>query len=123
MAASGTLTELYVADPPRFPDLNQYAALGLDLVEPAEADTTGGYWQTLSWEEVDTYPADMILAGVREGSIDVLLDQMPTPGLQLPAVEADQIVPWEASSAVGYGNAAANLDALAAVESADPDVA
>ena len=123
LAASGTLTEFYVAFPPGFPDLSYYASLGLDLVEPTEHPEAGGYWQTLSWEEVGMYPADMILADVRGGSIDFLLDQMPASGLELPAVQADQTVAWPAASAVGYGNAAAELDALAgAVEGADAGI-
>jgi len=120
LAASGTVDELYVAYPPGFPDLNYYAELGLDLVEPTEHPEAGGYWQALSWEQVDTYQADMIMADVRGGSVDFLLDQMPPLGRQLPAVQADQMVAWTASSALGYGNAAAVLDALAdAVTSAD----
>lgn len=120
LAASGTVDELYVAHPPGFPDLNYYAELGLDLVEPTEHPEAGGYWQALSWEQVDTYQADMIMADVRGGSVDFLLDQMPPLGRQLPAVQADQMVAWTASSALGYGNAAAVLDALAdAVSSAD----
>lgn len=105
------------ASPAGFPDLNHYAELGLDLVEPTEHPEARGYWRALSWEHVDTYHADMIMADVRGGSV---LDQIPPPGRQLPAVQADQVVAWTASSALGYGNAAAGLDALAdAVSSAD----
>ena len=123
LAASGTLTEFYVAYPPGFPDLSYFASLGLDMVEPTEHPEAGGYWQTLSWEEVGMYPADMVLADVREGSIDFLLDQMPASGLQLPAVQAGQMVAWPAASAVGYGSAAAVLDTLTgSVEAADTSI-
>lgn len=120
LAASGTPSELFVAWPDGFPDLAYYASLGMQIVEPTEHPEAGGYWQTLSWEQVDTYEADLILADVRGGSLDTLLDQMPASGRSLPAVQADQMVAWPLATALGYGNAAAVLGELAeTVESAD----
>jgi iron complex transport system substrate-binding protein len=123
LAMSGTLTELFVAWPDGFPDLVHYAALGMQIVEPTEHPEAGGYWQSLSWEQVDTYEADMILADVRGGSLDTLLEQMPASGRSLPALQADQVVAWPLATALGYGNAAAVLDDIAgAVTSADESV-
>ncbi len=123
LAASGTLEELYVAWPPGFPDLNYYASLGMQLVEPAEHPESGGFWQTLSWEQVDTYEADLILSDVRAATIEQQIAQMPPTGQDLPAVQADQMVAWPAATALGYGSSAAVLAELtAAVEAADEDV-
>ena len=80
LAASGTLEELYVAWPPGFPDLNYYASLGMQLVEPTEHPESGGFWQTLSWEQVDTYEADLILSDVRGATIEQQIAQMPPTG-------------------------------------------
>ena len=123
LAASGTLEELYVAWPPGFPDLTYYASLGMQLVEPAEHPEAGGFWQTLSWEQVDTYEADMILSDVRGATIEQQVAQMPPTALALPAVQADQMVAWPAATALGYGSSAAVLAELtAAVDAADDDV-
>ena len=43
----------------------------------SDGDDADGYWQTLSWEQADTYPVDVILADVRGASIDSLLDLLP----------------------------------------------
>jgi iron complex transport system substrate-binding protein len=120
LATSGTLSELFVAWPGGFPDLAYYASLGMQIVEPTEHPEAGGYWQSLSWEQVDTYEADLILVDVRSGSLDTLLEQMPGSGQSLPAVQADQMVAWPLATALGYGNAAAVLsDLTETVESAD----
>lgn len=123
LAASGTLQELYVAWPPGFPDLNYYASLGMQLVEPTDHPEANGYWQKLSWEQVDTYPADLILSDVRVATIEDQVAQMPPTAQQLPAIQADQMIAWPAASALGYGNAAAVLAELTeAVAAADENV-
>jgi iron complex transport system substrate-binding protein len=123
LAASGSESEMFVAYPPAFPDLRYYQSLGLDIVEPTEHPEAAGAWQSLSWEQADTYPADMILADVRFGSVESLLDMVPDTLTRLPAVEADQLVAWPAAYAIGYGNVAEIVDDLAAaVEGASPDI-
>ena len=123
LAASGTLEELYVAWPPGFPDLNYYASLGMQLVEPTEHPESGGFWQTLSWEQVDTYEADLILSDVRGATIEQQIAQMPPTAQALPAVQADQMMAWPSATALGYGSSAAVLAELtAAVDAADEDV-
>lgn len=123
LAASGSETELFVAWPPGFGDLAYYQQLGMELVEPDEHPAANGYWQTLSWERADTYPADLVLVDVRAGGLDTLLEMAPPSARALPAAEADQMVAWPAAFAYGYGAVAANVDDLAAqVEGADADV-
>jgi iron complex transport system substrate-binding protein len=124
VAASGTLSEMYVAYPPGFPDLHYYQSQGMDLAEPEEHPTAGGYWETLSWEQADKYPADLILADVRGATLEQLVEQMPPTAAALPAVESEQVIAWPASFALGYGNVAEVIDLItAAVVSADPAVA
>jgi iron complex transport system substrate-binding protein len=123
LAASGTLQEFYVAWPPGFPDLNYYGSLGMQLVEPTEHPEANGYWQKLSWEQVDTYPADLILSDVRGATLEDQIAQMPPTAQDLPAVQADQMIAWPAASALGYGNAAAVLASLTeSVDAADENV-
>ncbi len=123
-AASGTTTEMYVAYAPAFPDLAYYQELGMEFVEPAEHDTAGGFWETLSWEEADKYPADLLLIDARTGTLDELIGQMPAPAKALPAVEAGQMTSWKATTAIGYGYVAQTIDELtAAVSAARPGIA
>ena len=123
-AASGTPQEMYIAYPPGFPELRYYQDLGMDLVVPEEHPTSGGFWETLSWEEADKYPVDLILADARGGTVEDILEQMPATALALPAIEAGQITEWPTVQAYGYGNVAANLDALTeAVADASPAIA
>ena len=124
VAASGSTTEMYVAYPPAWPDLSYYQELGLRMVEPENHPTSGGFWETLSWEQAGKYPADLVLADARGGTLEEIRAQMPATALSLPAVESDQVVAWPAVHAYGYGNFADLLDDLAAeVRSADPEVA
>jgi iron complex transport system substrate-binding protein len=123
VAASGSTTEMYVAYPPAWADLRWFQSLGLDLAEPEHHPTANGYWETLSWEQTDKYPADMILADARGGGLQSILDFLPATAAEVPAVKADQIVLWDAAPAYGYGNFARIVNRLAgAVDDAKTDV-
>lgn len=120
LAASGTPEQMYVAVPSGFPDLVTFQSLGMDIVAP---DTDEQHWQALSWEEADTYEADVFLADSRGGSVEQILDFLPDVMGDLPALQAGQLARWEAIMAPGYANLARILDDLrAVVESADPDI-
>jgi iron complex transport system substrate-binding protein len=124
VAASGTQNEMYVAWPPGWPDLSYFQSLGMDLVVPKQHPTSNGFWETLSWEEAKKYPADLILADSRGGTLQEILDFLPGTASNLPAVQADQIVLWDAAAAYGYRNFARLIDRLAgSVEQARTDVA
>ncbi|QYG93764.1 ABC transporter substrate-binding protein [Iamia sp. SCSIO 61187] len=120
MAASGTVDQLYVAVPSGYSDLLTYQELGMEIVEP---DTDEQYWETLSWEQIDTYTADVLLADSRVGSVDQIVEQIPEAARSIPPIEADQVARWEVTLAPGYANLARILtDLTEVVEAADPDV-
>ena len=122
-AVSGSPNEMYVAYPPKWPDLSYYQELGMNLVEPKDHPTAGGFWETLSWEQAGKYPVDLVMADGRGGSLASIKEQIPAVALSMPALAADQIVIWPAVHAYGYGNFAAILGNLTkAVDAADPDV-
>ncbi|WP_421120890.1 ABC transporter substrate-binding protein [Aquihabitans daechungensis] len=122
-AVSGSATEMYVAYPPKWPDLSYYQELGMNLVEPKDHPTSGGFWETLSWEEAGKYPVDLVMADGRGGSLESIKDQIPAVALSMPALDADQIVVWPAVHAYGYGYFATILDDLTtAVAESDADV-
>jgi iron complex transport system substrate-binding protein len=121
LAASGSTDTMYIAVPSGYSDLSYYQSLGMDVVVP---DTDEEYWQNLSWEEAGRYPADLILGDARAGATaEEIVAQMPESARQLPAIQADQLVPWVLTSALGYGAFAAVMDDLTtAVSSAQTGI-
>jgi iron complex transport system substrate-binding protein len=110
---------LSVARPGEFPDLLNFRALGLDLVEPEGGEQ---YYETLSWEQAGRYPADLILHDTRAYSLQP--DQLaayPT-WTALPAVQAGQVGRWSAEvrlSAPGYATVLEELTTTVAAARAD----
>jgi iron complex transport system substrate-binding protein len=120
MAASGTVDQLYIAVPSGYADLRTYQDLGMDIVDP---DTDEEFWQTLSWEEIDTYEADVLLGDSRGGTVEQIVEAIPEAARDIPAIEADQLARWEVMLSPGYANLARILtDLTAVVEASDPDV-
>jgi iron complex transport system substrate-binding protein len=112
---------LYIAQPTDFPDLAEFRALGVDVIDPT---STEPYWEQLSWERAGEYPADLIIHDVRSFSLqpDVLADDRPT-WTTLPAVQAGQVGAWSAEAVLSYqGFAAALRDLAAEIDASDPDV-
>lgn len=101
---------LYVASPSFMIDLWYLRDLGLDIVDP----DVGDYWDLLSWEQANKYPADLILVDAR--FIDTL-DELPTIGTWelLPAVKASQIGPWYAGAPYSYVQLTPILKELAGI--------
>jgi iron complex transport system substrate-binding protein len=80
----------YVAKAPDDPTLTAFADLGVRFVDPGG---TGYYWQIVSWENVGSLPADIVL----ESQIDDLTAEQiiaqPTFA-RTPAGQARQVYPW-----------------------------
>ncbi len=108
----------YVANWPDWTDLSMFQALGLNIVTP-DIDP-GQYWETLSQEQANTYPADVLFQSSRaEGlSLQEMRDS-PIYGL-LPAVMADQLGVWNQDCILSYQGLTASLtnviDTLATAE-------
>lgn len=120
IAASGTTEQLYIAVPSGYADLLTYQGLGMDIVEP---DTDEQYWETLSWEQIDTYESDVLLADSRGGSVEQIREVVPDGALDIPSIQADQVARWEVTLAPGYANLARILtDLTEVVDASDPDV-
>ena len=83
---------LYIANPPDWADLAFYQANGVSMVEP-DAEP-GTFWEELSQEQALKYPADVVMASTRPGTLT--LDEMkshPAFGAH-PAVKAGQVTTW-----------------------------
>jgi len=111
LVVSGTPDNLFVAHPAAVADLIFFRELGLEIVEPASDPEE--YWETLSWEQANTYPADLILIDVRWGALTSdQLEDIAT-WAELPAVKVGQVSEWVLEPTLNYKGYAAVLEKLA----------
>ncbi|MCP2259977.1 iron complex transport system substrate-binding protein [Streptoalloteichus tenebrarius] len=111
MAASGSPELLYVSDPNVYPDLSYFRELGVDIVVPDKVD--GGFFEHLSWENARKYPADIILLDNRSAALQPK-DLASRPAwAELPAVRANQVVPWQSEPRFSYAGLAPIVESLA----------
>ncbi len=123
LAVSPSEEGLYVAVPEHAAELADFLEWGLGLVVPERPDPGFEYWQTLSWENADTYQADLIIIDERSypGNLD-LAEGQPTWDT-LAAAEAGAVAVWPAYWVRTYDDYAGALEDLtAAVEQADEDL-
>ncbi|HET9382684.1 MAG TPA: ABC transporter substrate-binding protein [Streptomyces sp.] len=121
MAGSASQDLFYVSGTNLSLDLEYFKALGVRFVEPPEeAKAVGGGWyESLSWENVDKYPADVIMMDDRSSTIQ---PAGITEGTwkELPAVKAGQVVPRSPEPILSYDKCVPLLENLAeAVEKAE----
>jgi iron complex transport system substrate-binding protein len=101
---------LYIGKWNDYSDLKVFESEGVEFV-PAKSSKP--YWEELSWENADKYPADLILWDARATSPrpEKLAE---IPGWQrLPAVEAGQLSPWRMEEGVSYKLFASHVEELA----------
>lgn len=113
LAASASPELFYVSDPRASADLRYFTELGVEFVVPDQVDL-GGYFQSLSWEIADRYPADLILLDDRSTSLppDALTGRPVWRGL--PAVAAGQVASWSPIFRFSHAATAPLLERLAA---------
>ncbi|MGW0906258.1 ABC transporter substrate-binding protein [Streptomyces sp. NPDC002853] len=113
LAMTGDADQFYVAVPDSYCDLNYFKDLGVEFVEGKKSDEWG-FWEFLSWENADKYHADLIMMDNRSSALPPKeLAKKPTWEL-LPAVKADQTVPWSMEERYSYAGFAPVLEQLAA---------
>lgn len=113
LAMTGSADQFYVAVPDSYCDLNYFKDLGVEFVEGKKSDEWG-FWEFLSWENADKYHADLIMMDNRSSALPPKeLAKKPT-WEQLPAVKADQTVPWSMEERYSYAGYAPVLEQLAA---------
>jgi iron complex transport system substrate-binding protein len=117
---AGDDTAFYVAQPDDMADLILLQELGLNILSGGEAD----FWETLSWEDVQKFPADLILVDTREGSYS-LDDFAAVPTWSsVPAIQAGQVDVWHAEPIYSFAGYAPELRRLAGlIRNAQSDVA
>ncbi|MER6829293.1 ABC transporter substrate-binding protein [Streptosporangium sp. NPDC000563] len=111
MVMAGGPEAMWVANPEAHADVRYFKELGLDVVVPEKVDE-GGYWQTLSWENADTYRADVILVDARSQSMRPEEMKKKPTFAGLPAVKAGQVYQWHAEERYSYQGYADVLERL-----------
>lgn len=115
---------LYVADPAGAAELLDLQSWGLDIVHPEGVDAAGNnYFETVSWENADKYPADLVMVDNRAPS--TLQNALAQPTwTTIPAVAAGAVTEWPAFWLRNYAAYAGALDLLtAAINAADAGTA
>jgi iron complex transport system substrate-binding protein len=95
-------------------DLEYFKALGVNFVEPPESakKAGGGWFESLSWENVDKYPADIIMLDDRSQALQPAAITKPT-WKQLPAVKAGQVIARSPEPILSYDKCVPLLETLA----------
>ncbi|GHD89549.1 ABC transporter substrate-binding protein [Streptomyces naganishii] len=120
MAGSAAQDLFYVSGTDLSVDLEYFKALGVNFVEPPEAAKAkgGGWYESLSWENVDKYAADIIMMDNRTSAIQPSAITQAT-WKKLPAVKAGQVIARDPEPILSYDKCAPLLEELAkTIESA-----
>ncbi|MFI0190135.1 ABC transporter substrate-binding protein [Streptomyces sp. NPDC017082] len=121
MAGSASDQLFYVSGSNLSVDLEYFKALGVNFVEPLESAKKqgGGWYESLSWENVDKYPADIIMLDDRTSAIQPA-DITKATWKKLPAVKAGQVIPRSPEPILSYDKCVPLLTHLAeALEKAE----
>ncbi|KMS71451.1 ABC transporter substrate-binding protein [Streptomyces viridochromogenes] len=120
MAGSASQDIFYVSGTNLSIDLEYFKALGVNFVEPPESAKKegGGWFESLSWENVDKYPADIIMMDDRSSTIQPA-DITEATWKKLPAVKAGQVIGRSPEPILSYAKCTPLLTSLAeAIEKA-----
>ncbi|MEU5308333.1 ABC transporter substrate-binding protein [Streptomyces sp. NPDC021562] len=114
MAGSAAQDLFYVSGTNLSVDLEYFKALGVNFVEPPESAKKqgGGWYESLSWENVDKYPADIIMMDDRSATIQPA-DITQATWKKLPAVKAGQVIARSPEPIFSYDKCVAMVENLA----------
>ncbi|MFD5567251.1 ABC transporter substrate-binding protein [Streptomyces cadmiisoli] len=121
MAGSASEELFYVSGTNLSIDLEYFKALGVNFVEPSEKakEPTGGWFESLSWENVDKHAADIIIMDDRSSTIQPA-DITEATWKKLPAVKAGQVIARSPEPILSYAKCTPLLTSLAeAIEKAE----
>jgi iron complex transport system substrate-binding protein len=107
----GAADQIYVANENAWGDLRLFAELGVNIVPTVEGDEADYYWDTVSWELISNYPADLILVG-NDAADTAYADNALWK--TLPAVQAGQVGVWGTNAPPSYQSTAYLLESLTA---------
>ncbi len=120
LAGSAAQDVFYVSGSNLSIDLEYFKALGVNFVEPPASvlKESGGWYESLSWENVDKYKADIIMMDDRTATIQPA-DITEATWKKLPAVKAGQVISRSPEPILSYDKCVAMVENLAkAIETA-----
>ncbi|WP_328747673.1 ABC transporter substrate-binding protein [Streptomyces sp. NBC_00285] len=120
LAGSAAQDVFYVSGSNLSVDLEYFKALGVNFVEPSASvlKASGGWFENLSWENVDKYKADIIMMDDRTATIQPA-DITEATWKKLPAVKAGQVISRSPEPIPSYDKCVAMVENLAkAIETA-----
>jgi iron complex transport system substrate-binding protein len=113
LAGSYSPDLFYVSNPKVSPDLSYWVdELGLPITVPDNPDE-GGYFESLSWEKADKYPADVFLYDDRIGKAGLASLEKEKVFSTLEAAKNKAYVPWTSVAPPSYQAYADLMDRLA----------
>ncbi|MFJ1804762.1 MULTISPECIES: ABC transporter substrate-binding protein [unclassified Streptomyces] len=114
LAGSASTELFYVSGTNLSIDLEYFKALGVNFVEPPESAKAegGGWYESLSWENVDKYAADIIMMDDRSSTIQPA-DITEATWKKLPAVKAGQVIARSPEPILSYAKCVPLLENLA----------
>ncbi|KAB2345530.1 ABC transporter substrate-binding protein [Actinomadura rudentiformis] len=112
LACSASPDLFYASNPGKNSDLMYFKELGVDIIVPNKLDKDD-YFEGLSWENADKYKADLLLLDSRTQALQPKdLGSKPS-WKDLPAVKANQVLPWQPEPRFSYAGCAPILEELA----------
>lgn len=114
-------SSFWVGNPEKLADVRFFRDLGLDVVQPQDREN---FSEELSWEAVDSYPADLFIVDDRQWSATgpEMASQVPTFAA-LPAAKAGAFASWPSEFVPSRAGFTPALETIAAaVRTADPDI-
>ncbi|MFI1165232.1 ABC transporter substrate-binding protein [Streptomyces sp. NPDC020801] len=114
LAGSAGQDLFYVSGTDLSVDLEYFKALGVHFLEPPQSAKKqgGGWYESLSWENVDKYTADIIMMDNRTSAIQPA-DITEGTWKRLPAVRAGQVIARNPEPILSYDKCAPLLEDLA----------
>ncbi|MFF6777715.1 ABC transporter substrate-binding protein [Streptomyces sp. NPDC012637] len=112
LIGSGAPDLFYVSTPVRPTDTLFFKELGVNIVVPTKLDQ-GGWFEGLSWENVDKYQADIIMLDNRTSALQPEALKAKPTWAALPAVKAGQVIPRVTEPIYSYAKCAPLLEDLA----------
>ncbi|MEU6949066.1 ABC transporter substrate-binding protein [Streptomyces sp. NPDC046316] len=112
LIGSGSPDLFYVSTPVRPTDTLYFQELGVNIITPDKLDQ-GGWFEGLSWENVDKYKADVILLDNRTSALQSEALKAKPTWAALPAVKAGQVFPRVTEPIYSYAKCAPLMEDLA----------
>jgi iron complex transport system substrate-binding protein len=112
-----------IAVPEHAPELLDFQAWGLDVIDPAKPDPAFPYWQTLSFENADTYQPDLLIFDDRNYPRNLNTLKKQPIAKSIRAFAAGAYTTWPAYWLHTYSDYARQLAQLTkAISDADPEI-